>query len=199
MFTGLIQHRGRVIEVRQTAAGRSLTIDAAGWNHRPGHGESIAVSGCCLTVAGASPLRFDVIHQTLNVTTLGDLRAGSAVNLEHAVTPATLLGGHIVQGHVDGVGVIRDISDDAEGVRLRIDAPVELLDYIVPKGSIAVDGVSLTLAGVLDDGFIVALIPITLEQTTLGAAAVGQRLNLETDLIVKTIVHQMRRIGARSP
>lgn len=199
MFTGLIQHRARVAEVRETAAGRSLTIDAAGWNHRPEHGESIAVSGCCLTVAQASPLRFDVIHQTLSVTTLGDLRAGSAVNLEHSVTPATLLGGHIVQGHVDGVGVVREILDDAEGVRMRIKAPAELMDYIVPKGSIAVDGVSLTLAEVQEDGFVVALIPTTLELTTLGAAAIGQRLNLETDLIVKTIVHQMRRIGSPPP
>ncbi len=199
MFTGLVQHRGRVIESRPAAAGRSLFIDADGWDHRPAHGESIAVSGCCLTVAGTAPLRFDVIHQTLKVTTLGDLKPGSPVNLEHSVTPATLMGGHIVQGHVDGVGLIRNADDDAEGVRLRIDAPPELADYLVPKGSIAVDGVSLTLADVLDGGFVVALIPTTLQLTTLGLAAPGDRVNLEADLIVKTIVHQMRRVNAFGP
>ncbi len=199
MFTGLVQHRGRVIESRIAAAGRSLLIDAGGWDHQPAHGESIAVSGCCLTVAGLSPLRFDVIHQTLRVTTLGGLQAGSAVNLEHSVTPATLMGGHLVQGHVDGVGVVRDLADDAEGVRLRIDAPSDLMDYLVPKGSIAVDGVSLTLAEVLDDGFVVALIPTTLQLTTLGLAVPGDRVNLEADLVVKTIVHQMRRMSAKGP
>lgn len=199
MFTGLVQHRGRVIESRPAAAGRSLLIDAGGWDHQPAHGESIAVSGCCLTVAGLSPLRFDVIQQTLKVTTLGDLRSGSAVNLEHSVTPATLMGGHLVQGHVDGVGVVCELADDAEGVRLRIDAPSDLMDYLVPKGSIAVDGVSLTLAEVLDDGFVVALIPTTLQLTTLGLAAPGDRVNLEADLVVKTIVHQMRRMSAKGP
>lgn len=196
MFTGLVQHRGRVTDVCPTAAGVCLALDAAGWPHRPGLGESISVSGCCLTVAGLDPLRFDVIQQTLHVTTLGALRRGDGVNLEPAVTPATLLGGHLVQGHVDGVGVIRAITRDADGVRMRIDAPADLMDFIVPRGSIAVDGVSLTLAEVLEDGFVVALIPTTLELTTLGEAREGGRVNLETDLVVKTIVHQMRRMGA---
>lgn len=196
MFTGLVQHRGRVLDVRPTSAGVCLELDADGWLHQPGLGESIAVSGCCLTVAGLDPLRFDVIQQTLRVTTLCGLRRGDGVNLEPAVTPATLLGGHLVQGHVDGVGVIRAISRDAEGVRMRIDAPADLMDFIIPKGSIAVDGVSLTLAEVLNDGFVVALIPTTLELTTLGEAKEGGCVNLETDLVVKTIVHQVRRMGA---
>ncbi|MCC6908520.1 MAG: riboflavin synthase [Phycisphaerales bacterium] len=195
MFTGIIQHRGRVLESRSTPAGRSLLIDARGWGRSVQPGESIAVNGCCLTVVEPEPLRFDVITQTLNVTTLGDLCAGAAVNLEPAVTPATLLSGHLVQGHVDGVGVIRSIQTSPEDVRVRIEAPPELMDFIVPKGSITVDGISLTLAEVLSDGFVVALIPTTLELTTLGEAKPDQRVNLETDLVVKTIVHQMRRIG----
>ncbi len=195
MFTGIIQHRGRVAQSSTTPAGRSLIIDALPWGREIAPGESIAVNGCCLTVAHANPLRFDVITQTLNVTTLGDLRPGDAVNLEPALTPASLLSGHIVQGHVDGVGVIRAIQTTPDDVRVRIAVPPDLMDYIVPKGSVAVDGVSLTLAEVLNDGFVVALIPTTLELTTLGEAKVDRRVNLEADLIVKTIVHQMRRIG----
>ncbi len=195
MFTGIIQHRGRILESRATSAGRSLTIATEGWEHDIQPGESIAVNGCCLTVVKPNPLCFDVITQTLNVTTLGDLSQGDAVNLEPAVTPTTLLSGHIVQGHVDGVGIIRDIQTTPEDVRVRIVVPDALMDYIVPKGSVAVDGISLTLAEVVNDGFVVALIPTTLELTTLGEAKVDKRVNLEADLVVKTIIHQMRRIG----
>lgn len=195
MFTGIIQHRGRVTESRTTSAGRSLLIDARGWGREFQPGESVAVNGCCLTVVHADPLRFDVITQTLNVTTLGDLRPGDAVNLEPAVTPTTLLSGHIVQGHVDSVGIIRAVQQTPEDVRVTVTVPADLMDYIVPKGSVAVDGISLTLAEVLEDAFVVALIPTTLELTTLGEAKVDRRVNLEADLIVKTIIHQMRRIG----
>lgn len=195
MFTGIIQHRGRILDSKSTSAGRSLLIDAQGWGRDIEPGESIAVNGCCLTVVEPNPLRFDVITQTLKVTSLGDLRRGDAVNLEPAVTPTTLLSGHIVQGHVDGVGIIRAVQTTPEDVRVRIAVPAELMDYVVPKGSIAVDGISLTLAEVLDDGFVVALIPTTLELTTLGEAKVDNRVNLEADLVVKTIIHQMRRIG----
>lgn len=195
MFTGIIQHRGRILDSKSTSAGRSLLIDAQGWGRDIEPGESIAVNGCCLTVVEPNPLRFDVITQTLKVTTLGDIRRGDAVNLEPAVTPTTLLSGHIVQGHVDGVGIIRAVQTTPEDVRVRIAVPAELMDYVVPKGSIAVDGISLTLAEVLDDGFVVALIPTTLELTTLGEAKVDNRVNLEADLVVKTIIHQMRRIG----
>jgi len=195
MFTGIVQHRGRVAESSLTSAGRSLIIDALSWGRAITPGESIAVNGCCLTVVHANPLRFDVITQTLNVTTLGDLRPGDAVNLEPAVNPTSLLSGHIVQGHVDGVGIIHAIQTTPDDVRVRIAAPPDLMDYIVPRGSVAVDGISLTLADVRADGFVVALIPTTLELTTLGEAKVDQRVNLEADLIVKTIVHQMRRIG----
>lgn len=196
MFTGIVQHRGRVAESRPTPAGRSLIIDAHPWGRHIAPGESIAVNGCCLTVVHAAPLRFDVITQTLNVTNLGDLRPGDAVNLEPAVTPTTLLSGHLVQGHVDGVGLIRAVQTTPEDVRVRIAVPPALMDYMVPKGSVAVDGISLTLAEVLDDGFVVALIPTTLELTTLGEAKVDRRVNIEADLVVKTIIHQMRRIGA---
>ncbi len=195
MFTGIIQHRGRILDSKSTSAGRSLLIDAQGWGRDIEPGESIAVNGCCLTVVEPNPLRFDVITQTLKVTTLGDIRRGDAVNLEPAVTPTTLLSGHIVQGHVDGVGIIRAVQTTPEDVRVRVAVPAELMDYVVPKGSIAVDGISLTLAEVLDDGFVVALIPTTLELTTLGEAKVDNRVNLEADLVVKTIIHQMRRIG----
>lgn len=220
MFTGLVQHRGTVERIDHTASAvgshgaRRLIIDASGWAHRPGHGGSIAVSGCCLTAVieskinaaseaprgGSVPnrLAFDVVPQTLSRTTLGDLKPGDAVNLESCVTPSTLLGGHIVQGHVDGVGIIVEVARSAdEGVRVAIRPPADLMDYLVPQGSVAVDGVSLTLAAVHADRFEVALIPTTLVLTTLGAAAPGRRVNLETDLLVKTVVHHLRRIGTR--
>lgn len=219
MFTGLIQALGRVEQVEPSPRGVRLRIDPRGWAHHPGAGDSISVSGCCLTVApwagpaggpgarpdggaGAPPggraagdgrgLAFDVVPETLSKTTLGSLRPGTGVNLEHAVRADTLMGGHFVQGHVDGVGRVVKVQDDPADWRVEIEAPHEMSDWIVPKGSICVEGVSLTIAGVGARGrFGVALIPVTLERTTLGTLRVGDGVNLEGDIIAKTVVHYL--------
>ena len=200
MFTGLIQHRGLVASIDSTAAGAKLVLDASGWEHRPRQGDSIAVNGCCLTVAtggeregGDSHLAFDVVRQTLDVTSLGLLRAGDPVNLEHAATPATMLGGHIVQGHVDGVAVIEAVAGERDQHRLRIAPPPFLMPYIVDKGSVAIDGVSLTVAAVGEEWFEVALIPTTLALTNLGRLQAGARVNIETDYLAKIVVNYLNR------
>lgn len=207
MFTGIVQQLGVVGDLQSTDFGRCLGIDSRRWQHRPAAGDSIAANGCCLTVTdraggakdprsgpgGDDLLRFEVIHQTLRNTTLGELVVGDPVNLESAVTATTLLGGHVVQGHVDGVGVVRAVETAGSDRRLRIEPPPALLDYIVERGSIAVDGVSLTVAEIGESFFEVALIPTTLDLTTLGRAEPGQRVNLETDYLVKTVVHWLRR------
>ncbi len=207
MFTGLVQAVGKFVQVEPRPAGARLLIDPLDWSHTPAAGDSICVSGCCLTVASPpssspagsrTPLAFDLVHETLRLTTLGRLARGSPVNLEHAVTPTTLMGGHVVQGHVDGVGEVTHIRNDGE-YRLRILPPGGarggLIQSIVPKGSIAVDGVSLTIASVGEGTFEVALIPTTLERTTLGRLRAGDGVNLETDLIAKTVVHWLRCFG----
>lgn len=212
MFTGIIQWQGRIVDVRDVPAGRRLVIDVAGWRHRAAHGESIAINGCCLTVtavdadadaaagsdgprsATADHLHFDAIPQTLSRTTLGDRVSGDSVNLEPAATPTTLMGGHIVQGHIDGVGTVRDVSASADGGRrVRIDAPASSCEFIIDRGSIAVDGVSLTVASVGQGWFEVALIPVTLRDTTLGALTVGQRVNLETDYVARAAITWLKR------
>ncbi len=204
MFTGLIQHCGVVHHIEPVPTGVRLVIDARGWSHRPFHGESISVNGCCLTLAASvaesreptadSHLAFDVIHQTLRNTTLGELQPGRPVNLEDAATPSTLLGGHIVQGHVDGVGTVLEVSDDSAAERrLRIEPPEALMEYIVKRGSIAIDGVSLTVASREADSFEVALIPTTLKLTTLGELRPGSRVNLEADYLAKVAIEWVRR------
>jgi len=194
MFTGIVQHLGRVAAFDRNDFGARLRVDPCGWQHRPSHGESIAVNGCCLTVAGSS-FEFDVIRQTLEVTALVRLAVGDRVNLEHAVTPTTMLGGHIVQGHVDGVGLVSRVVSDPTQWRLRITPPVLLMEEIVEKGSVAVSGVSLTVAATGADWFEVALIPTTLELTNLGLLKVGDVVNLETDYIAKVVVNYLRRRG----
>ncbi|MBI1370857.1 MAG: riboflavin synthase [Planctomycetes bacterium] len=198
MFTGLIQFVGRVVERRANLGGVRLLIDAAGWSYKPAHGESIAVSGVCLThapAAGESPgvLAFDVIHETLGKTTLGDLAAGSRVNLESCLTPTSHIGGHFVQGHVDRVAKITDIHTAGDDYRITIATDADFFRYVIPTGSIAVDGVSLTIARIDSDAktFAVALIPTTLQLTTLGDRKAGDRVNLEADVLVKAVVHNL--------
>lgn len=196
MFTGLIQHVGTVTANEAAGGGARLVIEAPDWAHAPRHGESIAVNGCCLTIADDSEpgrLVFDVIAQTLATTNLGDLQPGDGVNLEQAVTPSSLLGGHIVQGHIDGVGHVTSVQDLPGERRVQVAPPAELMDAIIDKGSIAIDGVSLTIAAIAEDSFEVALIPTTLRETTLGRMALGARVNLETDYIAKTVVHWLKR------
>ena len=190
MFSGIIQQLGRVVEAEERPQGRRLVVDPGAWSVRPADGDSVAVNGCCLTAVetGASPeLRFDVIGQTTMVTTLGGLVAGDAVNLESPVTPQTMLSGHIVQGHVDGVGHVRRVQDREDDWRVSIEPPAALRPMILDKGSIAVDGVSLTVAALTDDGFEIALIPETRRMTTMGTLRAGDAVNLEVDYLVKAV------------
>jgi riboflavin synthase len=180
MFTGLVQTAGTVAALD----GGRLRVNAAGLDLA--EGDSVAVNGVCLTATAVDRDGFhaDVVAETLERSSLGALGEGSRVNLELALRASDRLGGHIVQGHVDGVGTIEDL--DSDGV-LRVSAAPDLLRYVVEKGSIAIDGVSLTVADVDADGFEVALIPETLERTTLGAAEPGQTVNLEVDVVAKYV------------
>ena len=197
MFSGIVEQLGVVTACEPCDFGSILYVDPAGWSHRPAPGDSISVNGCCLTMTDpgqrAGEFRFDVIRQTLRMTTLGDLAAGDKVNLEPAVTPATMLSGHIVQGHVDGVGRVRGVTDLPTERRLRIEPPSPLMEYIVDKGSIAADGVSMTVADLGEDWFELALIPTTIAKTTLGIVGEGDRVNLEADCVVKTVVSWLKK------
>ena len=201
MFTGIVQAVGRVDALTPTATGLRIEIDPQEWSHRPEPGESIAVNGVCLTCHARADelpmLVFDAVPETLMRTTLGSLTCGSPVNLERSLRADGLLGGHLVQGHVDALGMVERIVREAEW-RVRIRTPESLTPLVVPKGSIAVDGVSLTIASV-DPGraaFEVALIPATLERTTLGRLVEGAHVNLETDIIARTVVHAMAHYRA---
>lgn len=197
MFTGIVEHQGLVAALRQEPWGARLEVDPCGWPHAPRDGDSIAVDGCCLTVVGTpvagGPLRFDVVPQTLGLTTVGALRAGDRVNLEHAATASTLLGGHLVQGHVDGIGEVLAVSEAGGEWRTRIAAPPSVQPYLVERGSVAVDGVSLTVAALGDRWFEVALIPATLAKTTLRGRLAGSRVNLEADAMAKMVAEHVRR------
>jgi riboflavin synthase len=199
---------GRVVEIAQSPAGVRLFVEPpSGFDAGVKAGDSICVSGVCLTHApGASGTRdshagalvFDVIAETLAKTTLGGLEAGGSVNLERSVRANGALDGHIVQGHVEGVCEVVRITPGGEDHRITVRAPRALMECITPKGSVAIDGVSLTVAGVDvgADEFEVALIPTTLDVTTLGAAAVGSRVNVETDIVGRTVVHWVKSYGA---
>ena len=197
MFTGIVQHVGRITAAEPTASGIRITVDPCGWAHAPARGDSIGVSGTCLTVVESvdGAWAFDAVPQTLGRTTLGALHTlPRAVNLEHAVLASTPMGGHIVQGHVDGVGRVAAIMTEGQW-RVRIEPPAEAAPCIVAQGSITVDGVSLTVVSVDDDGFTVSLIPATLAHTTLGRLQVGDPVNLEVDAIAKYVE---RLLQARS-
>ncbi|WP_375388176.1 riboflavin synthase [uncultured Amnibacterium sp.] len=199
MFTGIIEERGRVVGWERTAdGGARLTVDAPLASSDARHGDSIAVSGVCLTVVALDLPRFtvDVMGQTLAVTAVADLTDGDEVNLERAAKVGDRLGGHIVQGHVDGVGVLVDVRDEGSWRVLRFSLPEELAPLVVDKGSIAVAGTSLTVSAIGSDDtewFEVSLIPETLTATTLGRLAVGDRVNLETDVLAR---HVQRLLAA---
>ena len=190
MFTGIVEERGRVRE-----AGRRLVVECRTVAGDAVVGSSIAVSGVCLTVADRSPgaLTFELTDETLSRTTLGSLRPGDGVNLERPVTLATRLGGHLVQGHVDGVAAVEAVEGDGDGVTVRVRPDQGVSRYVVEKGSIAVNGVSLTVARIDDGGFDVSLIPETLERTTLGADLAGARVNLEVDVMAKYVEKLLAR------
>lgn len=188
MFTGIIQDVGRIASLEARGGDVRLVIacerlDAS----RIGVGDSISVQGCCLTATAVTDRTFaaDVSRETLALTTLGDLKVGAPVNLEPALRAGDALGGHLVSGHVDGVAEVLSVSGDARSQRLVIGVPAALTRYLAPKGSVAVDGVSLTINAVEDASFGVNIIPHTQAVTTLGRAAVGTRVNLEVDQVAR--------------
>ena len=188
VFTGLVQDLGRVTVVDASDAGVTLGVRTklAG---ELAEGDSVAVNGVCLTATAIADgeFRAEVMHETLRRSSLADAAAGSDVNLELPLRASDRLGGHIVQGHVDGLGAVRDVGEDGFARVVRISAPADLLRYVVAKGSIAVNGVSLTVVEVGDDWFSVSLIPETLERTTLGNAGTGAPVNLEVDVVAKYV------------
>ncbi len=186
MFTGLVAEVGLVEKMDRDAAGARIRI-AARLAALIGEGDSISVSGACLTAAalGDGWFEADAMNQTLSLTTLGELQQGVPVNLEPALRAGDPLGGHLVQGHVDGVGIVRSVDADGIARRLRVAVPAELRRYVAERGSVALDGVSLTIAAVDAEGAEVSLIPETLERTTLGGAQPGDRVNLEMDVIAR--------------
>ena len=188
MFTGLIADIGTVDEVESGAEGARLRIRTA-LAGELWPGDSVSVNGACLTAVDVDGDRFgaDVMNQTLERTSLGPLKPGGRVNLELPLRLSDRLGGHLVQGHVDGAGEVASVADDGFARRVRIEAPDHLRRFVVERGSVAVDGVSLTVAAVTGRGFEVALIPETLERTTLGDAQAGTRVNLELDVIARYV------------
>jgi riboflavin synthase len=190
MFTGIVEAVGRVAALD----GGRLLVDAPGLPEGTAVGDSVSVSGVCLTVTDleGGRLAFDLADETLRRTTLGALAPGAPVNLERAATLATRLGGHLVQGHVDGVGRVREVAAADTGREVVVEVPDGLSRYAVEKGSVTVDGVSLTVAALEDGGFRVALIPHTLEATTLGERAEGDAVNLEMDVLAKYVERLMQ-------
>jgi riboflavin synthase len=207
MFTGIVETLGRVGRLETAGDGRRLRVavpDDPGW--RLGLGESVAVSGVCLTVvdAPAGELAFDLAEETLRVTTLGGLGVGDPVNLERPLRFDGRLGGHLVLGHVDGVGRVAAVRPEGEGARVDVEVPAGLRPLLIPKGSVTVDGVSLTVAALDAEAFAVALIPHTLAVTTLGRRRPGDPVNLEMDVIGKYVrgfvqLWQQRQDWQQSP
>jgi riboflavin synthase len=189
VFTGLVEDLGTVTRVDETSDGVRLAVRTK-LAAELSEGDSIAVNGVCLTavgMCGGELFGADVMRETLRRSSLAELEPGSQVNLELALRADARLGGHIMQGHVDGVAVVRSVTQDGFSRVVEFDADPQLLRYVVEKGSIAVDGISLTVSAVGDDFFAVSLIPETLERTTLGAADVGRPVNLEVDVLAKYV------------
>ena len=188
MFTGLVKAKGVVLARQESAEGVRLRIGGT-LAEELASGDSVAVNGVCLTAADANGDAFtaDVMAETLRRSSLAPLAEGHEVNLELPLRAGDRLGGHVVQGHVDGTGTVESVGAEGFARLLRVSAPPELLRYVVSKGSIAVDGVSLTVADVDEEGFGVSLVPETLERTTLGAAAPGRKVNLEVDVLAKYV------------
>jgi len=188
LFTGLVADLGTVAEVHSTTDGVRLAIESP-LARELSEGDSVAVNGVCLTAVGLCGDRFgaDVMNETLRRSSLAEVRSGTKVNLELALAANARLGGHFVQGHVDGVGAVSAVRDDGFARVVTVAADSQLLRYVVEKGSITVDGVSLTVAAVDERGFAVALVPHTLEITTLGALEAGVRVNIEVDVLAKYV------------
>jgi riboflavin synthase len=196
VFTGLIADLGEITELERSEGGVRLTVHST-LSDELAEGDSIAVNGVCLTAtdvdASARAFRAEVMNETLHLSSLAEAGPGSPVNLELAMRPTDRLGGHLVQGHVDGTGRIVAVTADGLARRVEIAAPDEVLRYVVHKGSITVDGISLTVAALGSSSFTVSLIPETLERTNLGEARVGAVVNLEVDVLAKYVERLMRR------
>jgi len=189
VFTGIVRERGRIAAVEGDGDARRFDVDAPATAAQLAVGDSVAIGGCCLTATAVSNGRFSVtaVPESLSRTTLARLAPGDEVNLETATRAGEPLGGHYVQGHVDGIGTVASVESEEEGARVRIEAAPALLRYCVEKCSIAVDGVSLTITALRDGAFEVALVPHTLEQTTLGGLEPGVEVNLEVDILAKYV------------
>jgi riboflavin synthase len=200
MFTGIVRECGRIVSVEGDGEGLTLSVEAPGTAARLAVGDSISIDGVCLTAANIEDGRvaLHAVPETLSRSTLGALVAGDLVNVEPALRAGEPLGGHYVQGHVDAVGRVRSVEPEGDGVRVVVDAPSDLLRYCVEKGSIALDGVSLTIADLEPDAFAVALVPHTLQATTLAALAPGDAVNLEVDVLAKYVERLLETRGLRS-
>lgn len=189
MFTGIVEELGKISSLEKHAGGAKIKISANIVTENTSEGDSIAVNGVCLTALniGKDSFTADVSQETLNRSTLGNLKNGSLVNLERAVTPATRLGGHIVQGHVDARGKFLSAAASGDFWTVRIGFPAEIGQYLIYKGSVAVEGISLTIANLADDHFEIAVIPKTWELTNLQSLQTGDAVNLEADVIAKYV------------
>jgi riboflavin synthase len=197
VFTGIVRERGRVVSAESNGGGGALRLRVAAPRTaaQTSLGDSVSIAGCCLTAVSVEDgeLAFDAVPETLARTTLDELAAGAWVNLEPALRAGEPLGGHYVQGHVDSVGRVRSLERDGDGARLSLDVPPDVLRYCVEKGSLAVDGVSLTVAEVDDRGVVIALVPHTLSETTLSRLEPGDRVNLEADVLAKYVERLAQR------
>lgn len=189
MFTGIVRELGTIVSADEHGGARALVVRAPGVAASASTGDSVSISGCCLTVESVTGerLAFHAVAETVGRTTLGQVRAEDRVNVEPAVRAGDPLGGHYVQGHVDGIGRVQSVEAEGEGLRVFVEAPDDVLRYCVEKGSVTVDGVSLTVAELADDAFAVALVPHTLEVTTLSELAPGREVNLEADVLAKYV------------
>jgi riboflavin synthase len=194
IFTGIISHVADVVDVRPSGGGKRLVVSCPGLAS-PALGESVAINGACLTVAvaAAGRIEFDVVPETLSRTNLGELRSGDRVNLEASMRAGDELGGHLVYGHVDATTIVLGIHPEGLGNRMWCVTPPALSPMIAEKGYVALDGVSLTVAGLREGEFAIALIPETLARTTLGAKSTGASLNLEIDPIARYVAHHLRQ------
>jgi riboflavin synthase len=195
VFTGIVQELGVLAGAEEAAGGRALVVRAPETASRTAVGDSVAINGCCLTATAidGKDIAFHAVPETIARTTLGDLEPGDRVNVESALRAGDELGGHYVQGHVDAVGRIQSVEAEGDGLRVFVEAPEDVLRYCVEKGSVTVDGVSLTIAELAQDAFAVALVPHTLAATTLAAAQPGQRVNLEADVLAKYVERLLPR------
>jgi riboflavin synthase len=197
LFTGLILETGLTISVKKRAGGAMLSLKANEVAAASGIGDSISVNGVCLTVVGknGNDVSFDLSEETLRSTNLGSLRAGDAVNLEPSLRPDSKIGGHFVTGHVDASGKVRSKTTIGDMMKFEIAAPANVIRFLVEKGSVAVDGISLTVVDILKDGFTLVIIPHTAKMTTLGFKGPGDTVNIEVDILGKYVAKFLNRAG----